>query len=382
MNIIQLVVSNSFGGVEAHICTLVKMMDDMGYHFTIICNDATEEKFREELQGYNVEIVALPLWPYPSLPRFFKLLQLIKKLNPDMVHCHLYSAMRIGAIAAKLVNRNCTVIETIHIEEVWRKGINKILYNIIDAIIGRLCVDHYLGVSKAVTEFYHTNKRVPYKKLSVVHNTTELQVTKTETKQFSRTVGFLGRLEEQKGVDILIDALASLNTNNNEQWELIIGGTGSLEETIKKQVDELKLSDKVTFLGNVTDKQGFFNLIDIFALPSRFEGFPLVLLEAGICHKPVVATAVSGTPEIITNCETGFLVDKDNIHQLADALRKLSNEPIRNSLADRLHNRVKEELSPNIYSEKMNTFYKSIRLNKGGQNENTCSYESVSLSCK
>ncbi len=382
MNIIQLVVSNSFGGVEAHICTLVKMMDGMGYQFTIICNDATEQKFREELKGYQATIISLKLWPYPSLKVFFKLVQLIKKLNPDMVHCHLYSAMRIGAIASRLANRNCTVIETIHIEEVWRKGFNKILYNFIDAVIGFLCVDHYIGVSKAVTEFYHTNKRVPYKKLSVVHNTTELTVTKTEVKPFTRTIGFLGRLEDQKGVDTLIDALATLNNNKHEQWELIIGGTGSLEESLKEQANDLNQSNQVTFLGNITDKEGFFNLIDVFALPSRFEGFPLVLLEAGICNKPVVATAVSGTPEIIIDCDTGFLVDKDDAHQLADALRKLTNEPIRKSLADHLHRRVEEELSAVIYCKKMNTFYRSTVSNKGGQNENTCSYEPVPLSCK
>ncbi len=381
MNIIQLVVSNSFGGVEGHICTLIKMMSGSGYNFTIVCNSETEQQFRNELDGYDVNIVPFQLWPSPSTKVFLNLIRFIRNSKPDIVHCHLYSAMRIGSVAAKLANHKIKVIETIHIEELWRKGFKKILFNTVDSILGALFVDHYIGVSKAVSEAYHREKRVSQKKMSVIHNTAEFPTGTITKKQFSGTIGFLGRLEDQKGVDILISALSKLNKYNNN-WNLVIGGTGSLEEPRKDQVSQLNLSDNVTFLGNVTDKDQFFNMIDIFVLPSRFEGFPLVLLEAGMYNKPVVATNVSGTPEIIFDNVTGLLVEKDDPTQLSKAIDKLLDDQLRISLAFHLHSHVVNELSPSKYVQKMNNFYDSVISNKGGQYENSSSNESVTLSCE
>lgn len=361
MTIAHFVVGDSFGGVEGHICTLIKLMQyNSDFHFQVICHESVEAKFRDRLKNYNADIIALPLWPKPTFRGYFLLINTLKKLSPDVLQCHLYSATRFGAMAAKIAGIE-NVVETIHIEEVWRKGLKKFLFCSVDGLIGRLFVDNYIAVSKAVSRFYQQNKWVPDHKISLVHNTTELEGGKINPdKKFSYKIGFLGRLVDQKGVDILIKSMEILS-KKNQQWHLYIGGTGPLESELGELVNDLKLQDSVTFLGNVSDKDKFFGMIDIFVLPSRFEGFPLVLLEAGMYRMPVVATDVSGNPEIISHNKTGLLVENEVPQQLASAIDEFENEEKRRKLAENLANLVQSEFSKNRYVEKMEAFYYSLK---------------------
>lgn len=361
MTIVHFVVSDSFGGVEGHICTLIKLMQNMEYQFKIVCHETVQERFDESLGELNVDIIPLNIWPKPSLLNYRKLIQTFRHLTPDVVHCHLYSATRIGGMAAKIAGVP-NVIETIHLEEVWRRGLKKWFFCSMDAIIGRLFVDKYIAVSSAVSRFYQKNKWVPDNKISVIHNTTEdINEDVKSKKYFSFRIGFLGRLVYQKGIDILIQAINILKEDNIE-CHLYIGGTGPLKSDLEMQVQRLGIEDNVTFLGNVSDKNKFFNNIDIFVLPSRFEGFPLVLLEAGLYNMPVVATRVSGNPEIIYHEESGILVQSENPKELATAIKTYKNSNIRDTYSAKLKQLVETEFSKSAYTKRMDTFYQSIKV--------------------
>jgi glycosyltransferase involved in cell wall biosynthesis len=360
MTIVHFVVSDSFGGVEGHICTLIKLMQNKDYKFKIVCHQTVEGRFNERLGETNVDVIPLEIWPKPTLYNYKKLIQTFRHLAPDIVHCHLYSGTRIGAMAAKIAGVP-KVIETIHLEEVWRHGLKKWLFCSVDAIIGRLFVDKYIAVSHAVARYYQTNKWVPERKISVIHNTTEHSEIRVKPKKtFSFRIGFLGRLVFQKGIDILISAIGILRKEKIE-CHLYIGGTGPLKTDLEAQVQREKLEENVTFLGNVSDKDTFFNNIDLFVLPSRFEGFPLVLLEAGMYKMPVVATNVSGNPEIIHHKETGILVQSDNPKELAMGIKKYQDSKIREIYSTNLKELVESEFSTKKYAERMDIFYQSLK---------------------
>lgn len=358
MTVTHFVVSDSFGGVEGHICTLIRLMKDAGIDFNIVCHKEVEEEFKKRLADLNVKVIALNIWPKPSAKNYLRLIKTFRELSPDVVHCHLYSATRIAAMTAKIAGVE-KVIETIHIEEVWRKGLKKALFCSVDGMTGRLFVDRYIAVSHAVSDYYQKNKWVPGEKISVIHNTTDHKSVEFKEKEFSFNIGFLGRLVEQKGVDTLIRSISLLN-KKGVSCHLYIGGTGPLMDELQKLTKDLGIQDSVSFLGNVSDKDAFFKMTDIFVLPSRYEGFPLVLLEAGMYQMPVVATEVSGTPEIIKNNETGFLVKKDNPEQLASALLNYQDAATRKRLAETLHQLVTSEFSAENYVKRMEKFYKSL----------------------
>lgn len=143
------------------------------------------------------------------------------------------------------------------------------------------------------------------------------------------TVGFVGRLLEDKGIRTLIEAHQSLRASGADV-HLLIAGTpdpanpASVSEAEAKQWSGLP---GVTWLGQVTDIPGFWAQAHIAVLPSRREGLPLSLLEAAACGRPIVATDVPGCREIVVPEETGLLVPVDDASALANAIRTLAESP-------------------------------------------------------
>jgi len=119
---------------------------------------------------------------------------------------------------------------------------------------------------------------------------------------------FVGRLEEIKQVDRLVDAVALLK--GKLPVRLLVAGGGSCREALEAQVRNLDLERSVLFTGQIPHDRlpGYYNMADALALPSKMEGAPMVILEALACGTPVVASAVGGIPELVRDGENGFLL--------------------------------------------------------------------------
>ena len=133
---------------------------------------------------------------------------------------------------------------------------------------------------------------------------------------------FVGRLVEQKGLDILLRA-ASLLKEKRQDFEIRIIGSGPLRSRLENQVRELELDTRVNFVGAVKPDEVAAQLAgaDLFVLPSRYEGFPGVLLEAIAYGLPAIATRVSGSEEIIDD-SMGWLIPIDDAFALASAIEE------------------------------------------------------------
>jgi glycosyltransferase involved in cell wall biosynthesis len=120
---------------------------------------------------------------------------------------------------------------------------------------------------------------------------------------------FVGRLENVKGVDLLLKALAAVK-DELPQFELKIVGNGSQKEHLRQMTKELNLRSSVTFVGEVTGEKLVqeYRQADLFILPSLSEGQPLTVLEAWANQTPVLVTKVGHNPEMITDGVNGFLV--------------------------------------------------------------------------
>lgn len=140
-------------------------------------------------------------------------------------------------------------------------------------------------------------------------------------------LGTVARLHRQKGIPYLIQAMARI-VGNHPGTVLVVVGGGPLESQIQKQVRELGLDKNVLLLGEREDALEILSTLDLFILPSLWEGLPYVLMEAGILRKPVVATSIPGVTEMIRDGQTGLLVPPANPDSLADAALRLIDDGI------------------------------------------------------
>ncbi|MGH7725990.1 MAG: glycosyltransferase [Candidatus Eiseniibacteriota bacterium] len=135
---------------------------------------------------------------------------------------------------------------------------------------------------------------------------------------------FVGRLEKQKGVDILLDAFARAHPERGRLW---IVGEGSERESLGQEASRLGLAGRVHFEGAVHDAAPFYWGADGFALASRWEGLPLALLEAQAAGLPVVAAAAGGVAEAVLDGTTGLVVPREDPTALADAMARVERDP-------------------------------------------------------
>jgi len=133
----------------------------------------------------------------------------------------------------------------------------------------------------------------------------------------------VGRLDAEKGVDILLEAFARIA--KGEAIHLCIAGSGTLSEGLKSRAKELSISGQISFVGYVENPAlaALYKSADIFICPSLYEPFGLVVLEAMLQGLPVIVSNTGGLKEIVTHESTGLLFDPGNIDGLASAITRL-----------------------------------------------------------
>ena len=144
----------------------------------------------------------------------------------------------------------------------------------------------------------------------------------------SRLIVTVGRLTEQKGHCHLINAAATVISRYSEAHFLFIGD-GELKGALQARVEELGVSQHIHFLGIRNDVPDVLAVVDLFVLPSLWEGLSIALLEAMASGNPVVATGVSGTTQVMIPGETGLIVPPGDSQALAEAIMQLLSDPAR-----------------------------------------------------
>ena len=171
-------------------------------------------------------------------------------------------------------------------------------------------------------------------------------------------IGCIARLSEQKGLIYLIEAMSLLTVKD---IRLFIVGDGELRNELDNKVKELHLQDSVTFLGYRKDIVECINSFDFCVLPSVFEGFGLVAIEAFMNSKTLVATDIPGLNEVVTN-ENGILVPVKDPIALAGAIDKLATDvALRNSLALQAKKTYDEKFSYPMFLENYRALYREIQ---------------------
>lgn len=151
----------------------------------------------------------------------------------------------------------------------------------------------------------------------------ERQVNENPT----RTVISVGRLTFQKGFDLLLDAWSLLPPQLRKEWKLLIIGDGEARLLLEKRIMELGIGDSVELVGATKSVFTYFETASVYCLSSRFEGLPMVLLEALAFHLPIVAfDCDTGPGELVENGRNGMLVEAGKVGKMADSLATIMED--------------------------------------------------------
>jgi glycosyltransferase involved in cell wall biosynthesis len=180
-------------------------------------------------------------------------------------------------------------------------------------------VDRHVGVGERTSREIEALVGLPEDSVLTIHNgVPDDQRAVGERPPPGRLVGSIGRFEHQKGFDVLIRALARL-----EDVSLVLVGDGSERRRLRELAAEVGVEERIVWKEWTDDPRSDLQAFDVFVLPSRFEGFPLALLEALLTRAAVVASDVGSVAEAVRDGETGLLVPAEDPGALADAIRRL-----------------------------------------------------------
>jgi glycosyltransferase involved in cell wall biosynthesis len=174
-------------------------------------------------------------------------------------------------------------------------------------------------------------------------------------------IGTVGRLEPRKGTATLLAAVAALRAQGRHDVALVVVGDGPLRGQLAAEAVQLGIAPYVQLLGDRADVSTVLAALDVFVLPSRTEGMSNALLEGMATARPVVATAVGGTPEVITEGQNGLLVPADEPSAMAAAIGRLLDDP---ALAARLgaaaRHTVGERYGARIMVRRLEAVYEAV----------------------
>ncbi|MCW1311247.1 MAG: glycosyltransferase [Candidatus Parvarchaeota archaeon] len=322
------------------------------------CTLYSRSIFKDELIENGVKVFDLGLNFKYDFRGIFRLIKLIKQNNYDLVHVHLFPSDLFCAFVSLFIERKVKFIFSEHSIYNRRRSIR--IYKPIDLFVYSR-YEKIICVSDLVRD--ELIKYIPKlcSKTVVIKNAIPIIGELQENRHKVYDVLFVGRLEDVKGVDILIKAIDIIKKENSRDLVVGVVGEGPLKEEYKKLVKELNLEDNFRFLGVRRDIDGLMKISKVFVLPSRWEGLPMVILEAMANGIPIIATNVGGIPEVIEDGVDGFLVKPEDPSALSERiLLALNNPSITEQLKRNAFEKVKKEYSIEKYTERILNLYKEI----------------------
>lgn len=294
-----------------------------------------------------------------SLPLSVSFLWKFRRMAKDRDIIHIHMPFPLGDLACFLSGYKGRVILWWHSDIVRQKKLMKLYRPLMEWLLRRadcivVATQGHIDGSKYLKPYQEKCRIIPFgvdlkieKEADRWYEEGRL-LERSEEKPDAVKFLFVGRLVYYKGCRTMIEAFVQA-AKGNSRIQLDIVGTGSLEPELKKQTEELGLTDRIYFHADVSDDEliQYFKECDVFVLPSlqRSEAFGLVQIEAMAFGKPVINTKLpSGVPYVSLHGETGLTVEPGNAAELAEAMQYLAEHPVeRCQMGERARARMDEQ---------------------------------------
>lgn len=322
------------GGGQRHVLQLATGLDPN--RFDVRVATESEGYLVDELRKKKITTHAIVINKKVSRRAYESCVEAIAAFQPDIVHTHGGVAGAYGRLAASR-HHAIKIVHTYHgIHYLHGSRFQRTLFSYIDRFMLKR-TDTVVCVAKSDFALGLKSRVVTHAKGHVIANGIDVDEFSSITRvraQGQFIVGTVARLHTQKGIEYLIRAARRV-VDNHANVRFHIVGDGELKADLEGLVHTLRLESHVRFFGAQWDIKPFLGTLDLFVLPSLWEGLPYVLLEAMAAHVPIVATHVDGIAEIMQHGTDALLVEPKNPPMLAGAI-------VDTLTSDALHTRLSE----------------------------------------
>lgn len=323
ISILEIIGTATRGGMENYLLNLFKNLPADKFRISCIC--PCESLFTKTLRESGIEnIYITPLADNPEWRSIQMAMEACRLQEVDVLHAHMPKSHVLAGLAGALLHK--PVVATIH---------------------GMHLNPHELGVALAVKSHLITNCQetyvqalalgVPANRVNLFHNGVDTTVFTPDrsgkklrdlinVSSSANLVGFVGRLEHEKGPDLFVRAAGHVH-DILPDVHFVIAGAGSMLPELERMSRQLRLEKNLHFVDWAEEPAEIYHGLDLLVHCSRGDGTSLVLLEAMACGCPAVGMAVGGIREIIENEHTGVLVDANDWEKLAVEIIQLLEQP-------------------------------------------------------
>lgn len=366
--------SDPFGGAQRYVYELALAMKETGYEVNVAFGGSgvLKEKLKSAgIRTYEVRSFQRDISVLKEFRSFGELYRLYKEIRPDIVHLNSSKAGGVGALAAR-VTRVPLIVFTAHGLPYFE--VRNMLWRIF-VYLGSYLTVLLSHKTILVSEHNRTHAHMPFtkKKFSVVH--TAVPKIQFQMREDARSFLFdkemiarhqddlwlvtLAELHPNKNHKTAIEAVATYNKAASQKIFYSILGDGELMEELTEFADRIGASTQVTFLGYIDSNiRVSLKAFDMFILPSKKEGLPFALLEAGAAGLPCIASDVGGIPEVIEHGKNGLLIDPNDVSSIIAALDTFAKSPeLRAQCGSALQKKIRDKFSLSYMTEETTAVY-------------------------
>ncbi len=314
LDIFHLLFTQQMGGLEQAYIDYSKALILCGHKVTAIA--PPNAPYLSELEKLPIKIIPLRVRGFYDICAWWKLRKLLKTAKPDVVIAHNGRAIHMSSMALSRINNTCLVGISHSNNLKYSKNAERLI------VLTEVMKNHFIAAG------YSSEHCAVMQNMIELPNENEIQELEKIKQQKANAhpprIGFLGRLVTEKGADILFKAVSLLKAKNI-LVNVIIGGTGTEEYNLRSLAINLGISGQIEFWGWISqnDKVKFFANIDVLCVPSIYEPFGLVVLEAWKYNTAIIAANSEGPNSLITHNIDGLLYEKESATALAENIEKL-----------------------------------------------------------
>jgi glycosyltransferase involved in cell wall biosynthesis len=358
------------GGTQRHLLEVLKFIDRDRFRPLVVVAKQGGELVCA-VKGHDVEVVELGIGESLVSRDFARgvreTARVFRERAVDVVQCFQWRPALIGIGAARLAGRGGIVAG--RRSEPVERGLRALADDLIVRLADRVVVN-----AESLRPRGRAGTRTEVIPSGV--DTDHFRAAAGERERAKRAlglspdvavVGTVGRLEIRKGTDTLLEAAARLGSHGVARWQLVLVGDGPMRGELEALAARLGIAERTLFVGARTDVREALAALDVFILPSRTEGMSNALLEAMAMACPVVATAVGGTPEVVTEGASGLLVPPEQPDAMAAAVaRALQSPELAATLGEGARRRAEERFGSRAMVRRLEEVYASVVPNGNG----------------